>query len=377
MLMTYVCYCIVMYFNEKIIYRLGVVKMDAVLDAQGSLEEESGLEPVSPGGTQITPKRRASESSLRASGAEEQPPAPPRDTATASRRNSLPASLPSENTSASRRHSLPASLPIETIPAPPRHTVPAPPAGAGVGDISIATPQGQGGKAGQEGGRGAVSPTVFGDAEEPRMSSKQSWQSWQSWQVEKRRPPRKSSEELLQTRDPLGALWAAFMPVPGPQTWSALVISLLSLSCLSYLLVDAATRVSVVLHVSSFAIGLLIVAPAISWTALARAIDCAKEGEADRLVANCFSDSLFDILVSLGLPWFVHSMGGTVKLSDKTQSFMQINLLILLALLLVILLAFQVLKLSVTRRMSMLLLAAYGAYWLGIFAAMCAGVGVV
>jgi Ca2+/Na+ antiporter len=335
MLITYMCYCIVMYFNEKIIFKLGVLSKDAVLDAQGGLGEEGGLVPISPGRIQMTPERPAAESGLRALGAEEHPASPPND----------------------------------SVPAVPALTL-APPAGGGVGDISTEGHEEQGGEARQEEGCGAASPTVFGSSEEPGMDSKQS-------QAERRKPSRKSSGELLQTQDPLAALWAAFMPVPELRTWTVLVLSLLSLSCLAYMLVDAATRASVVLHVSSFAVGLLVVAPAASSLAVARAIDHAKEGEGDLLVANCLGDSLFDILVSLGLPWFFYSMGGTVKLSDKTQSFVQVNLVILLVLLLIILLALQLLKWSLTRRMSMLLLAAYGVYVVGNSVAIYSGAGVV
>eukprot|EP00440_Ansanella_granifera_P016474 gb/GFBE01017900.1/.p1 GENE.gb/GFBE01017900.1/~~gb/GFBE01017900.1/.p1 ORF type:complete len:506 (+),score=105.89 gb/GFBE01017900.1/:1-1518(+) len=332
MLITYAVYCVFMNFNTRIMFRLGVLSKEAVDKAieEAAKREESDdlIVPASPGAQGSVDA--ADDSALRAGGVGELPPVGTVD-------EPPPPALPG----AAPAGQLP---PVGTVDVPPPPPLPS------------------------SEGSGKVEPTVLGDVEAAEESLDVADKG-------DRKIERPSSGSLLTTHDPLSLLWAATMPLPELKRWQALVFSLLFVSFLAYVMVDGMTRAAIVLNVSSLAVGLIGVAPAVSSLAVASAMDDVEEGAADLTVANSLSASLFDVLVSLGLPWFLFSLGGPVEFNAGVLSYIQGNLIalaVMLALFLIILLAQ---RWRLTQLTSQLFLVAYGIYVFGNFVAMWSGAG--
>jgi len=192
---------------------------------------------------------------------------------------------------------------------------------------------------------------------------------------ERKKEKRKNAVALLQTHDPLALCWAACMPLPELQTLQVFGICVCCIFLLAYLLVDAATRASIVLNISPMLMGLLLVAPGTSSLAVVSAIDDVKDGEADVALANILGSSLFDMLVSLALPWFFHGWSRPVEFKTSIQPLTTGNLVMLFIALVGFLVMLQVQKWSVVWQTSYLLLGCYGVWFLGNFIAMCEGSG--
>lgn len=129
------------------------------------------------------------------------------------------------------------------------------------------------------------------------------------------------------------------------------------------------------LNISPLLMGLLLVAPGMSSLAVVNAIDDVKDGEADVALANILGSSLFDMLVSLGLPWFFHGWDRPVEFKTSIQPLTTGNLVMLVTTLVGLLVMLRCQKWSVVWQTSYLLLGCYGVWFLGNFVAMCFGMG--
>mmetsp|Transcript_51098 Transcript_51098/g.91765 ORF Transcript_51098/g.91765 Transcript_51098/m.91765 type:complete len:480 (-) Transcript_51098:112-1551(-) len=192
---------------------------------------------------------------------------------------------------------------------------------------------------------------------------------------ERRKEQRKHAVALLQTHDPLALCWVAFMPLPELATLQVFGICFGLIVCLAYLLVDAATRASIILNIAPLLLGLLFVAPGMSSLAVINAIDDVKDGEADVALANILGSSLFDMLVGLGLPWFLHGWVGDVEFKNSIQPLVMGNLVMLPIIILGFLLMLVAQRWSVKWQTSYALLGCYGIWFIGNFVAMCVGDG--
>jgi K+-dependent Na+/Ca+ exchanger-like protein len=104
--------------------------------------------------------------------------------------------------------------------------------------------------------------------------------------------------------DPINLLWEKTMPSP-EKYWSLFFMSLLNISICTYLMVDAVNRSGCNLNISPLVMGLVFLAAGTSIPDALGSIAVAKQGEGDMAVANALGSNVFDILLGLGVPWFI------------------------------------------------------------------------
>lgn len=93
------------------------------------------------------------------------------------------------------------------------------------------------------------------------------------------------------------------------------IISIIWIGGLCYLMVDFASRIACMLHVSPIVMGQLVLSVGTSVPDAIGSMIAAKAGEADMAVANAIGSNVFDILLGLGFPWFLSG------LFNKTEGF--------------------------------------------------------
>lgn len=108
-----------------------------------------------------------------------------------------------------------------------------------------------------------------------------------------------------------------------PHYWGiTFLLSLLFISGLSFLLVEAAVETARILNISEVIIALTILAAGTSVPDLISSLIVAKKGRGGMAISNAAGSNTFDILVGLGLPWmlFILWRGKTVSVSVENLS---------------------------------------------------------
>jgi Ca2+/Na+ antiporter len=121
--------------------------------------------------------------------------------------------------------------------------------------------------------------------------------------------------------------------------WFAFGMSILWIGVLCHYMVDFATRIACTLHISPIVLGLLVLAVGTSVPDAIGSMIAAREGEADMAIANAIGSNVFDILLGLGLPWFLKSIiFGEVNTVDKNGVFDSVIILFITVILFVLVL---------------------------------------
>merc|ERR1719310_889434 len=81
--------------------------------------------------------------------------------------------------------------------------------------------------------------------------------------------------------------------------------SILFIGLCTYLMVDSTNRTGTILHIPPLAMALVFLAAGTSIPDALGSIAVAKQGEGDMAVANALGSNVFDILIGLGVPWFI------------------------------------------------------------------------
>ncbi|VVC31961.1 Sodium/calcium exchanger membrane region,Sodium/potassium/calcium exchanger [Cinara cedri] len=109
------------------------------------------------------------------------------------------------------------------------------------------------------------------------------------------------------------------------------VISMLWISVYSYIMVWMITVIGNTLGIPDTVMGLTFVAAGVSVPDALSSLSVVKEGYGDMAVSNAIGSNVFDILVCLGLPWFlqtaVFNPGSTVKVYSKGLTYCTLTLL--------------------------------------------------
>ena len=92
-------------------------------------------------------------------------------------------------------------------------------------------------------------------------------------------------------------------------------ISILLIAGLSWVLVEAAIDISLLLNIPESIIALTVLAVGTSVPDLISSLIVARQGRGDMAVSNAIGSNIFDILVGLGLPFLIAMMiyGGTIE----------------------------------------------------------------
>merc|ERR1719316_508371 len=85
-------------------------------------------------------------------------------------------------------------------------------------------------------------------------------------------------------------------------------MSILWIGALCYIMVACATEVGQVLSINPVLMGILVLSIGTSVPDAIGSMIAARKGEADMAIANAIGSNVFDILLGLGLPWFLRSI---------------------------------------------------------------------
>lgn len=93
-------------------------------------------------------------------------------------------------------------------------------------------------------------------------------------------------------------------------------MSIVWIALLCYVMVDFGARAGCIIGIPPLVLGLTILAAGTSVPDAMSSVLVAKNGQGDMAVANALGSNVFDILMGLGLPWFLKTVidGTTVKL---------------------------------------------------------------
>ena len=92
--------------------------------------------------------------------------------------------------------------------------------------------------------------------------------------------------------------WAAWYPL-------TFTMSIVHIGLFSFLMVDFATRAACIVHIPELIVGLIILAVGTSVPDALASIIVAKKGEGNTAVSNAVGSNIFNILLGLGLPWWI------------------------------------------------------------------------
>ena len=83
------------------------------------------------------------------------------------------------------------------------------------------------------------------------------------------------------------------------------VFSIIGITAFSWILVECAIRISLILGISEVIIGLTILAVGTSIPDLVSSVIVTRQGRPGMAINNAIGSNIFDILIGFGLPWFV------------------------------------------------------------------------
>jgi K+-dependent Na+/Ca+ exchanger-like protein len=143
--------------------------------------------------------------------------------------------------------------------------------------------------------------------------------------------------------------------------WRVFIISIVIIALASWALVEFAIVTAHSLGIPEVIIALTILAGGTSIPDLLSSVIVAKRGKGDMAVSNAVGSNTFDILVGLGVPWFVYTalFGGKVVVSTENL-FSSILLLFFTVVALLFLLVSQ--RFKIGRKSGYFLIAIYVAY---------------
>ncbi len=96
-------------------------------------------------------------------------------------------------------------------------------------------------------------------------------------------------------------------------------ISIIIIAALSWVLVEAAVEISVLLNIPEAIIALTVLAIGTSIPDLMSSVIVAKQGRGEMAVSNAIGSNIFDILVGLGFPFLIYILFGGVIDSGKSD----------------------------------------------------------
>lgn len=85
-------------------------------------------------------------------------------------------------------------------------------------------------------------------------------------------------------------------------------MSLLWIGCLTHYMVEWVTAVGCFLEVSAIFMGLVVLAIGTSVPDALGSMIAARSGEANMAIANAVGSNVFDVLIGLGVPWFLRGL---------------------------------------------------------------------
>jgi len=94
--------------------------------------------------------------------------------------------------------------------------------------------------------------------------------------------------------------------------WMAFLLSIVFIAGLSWVLVESAVGIAHILNIPAVIIGLTILAAGTSVPDLMSSIIVARQGRGGMAISNAIGSNIFDILIGLGLPFAIVTIGGKI-----------------------------------------------------------------
>jgi len=160
--------------------------------------------------------------------------------------------------------------------------------------------------------------------------------------------------------------WLIALPFPNlqknPKLYvRAFAISILAIILLSYLLVELGIGLAHALGIPEVIIALTILAGGTSIPDLLSSVIVAKQGRGDMAVSNAVGSNTFDILICLGLPWFVFILWRGEDIIVATESLTS-SVFLLFSTVVVMFLVLGIQKFKIGRYSGYFLLLLYAGY---------------
>lgn len=170
-------------------------------------------------------------------------------------------------------------------------------------------------------------------------------------------------EESSFFKDPVLVFWEWTLPEPA-KCWKLFTLSILYIGLCTYVMVDAASRIGVILKIPTLVMGLIPLAAGTSIPDALGSIAVAQQGEADMAVCNALGSNVFDILLGLGIPWLIRTLtkGEPVKFPDGQFGELLVDVILLVLFLALFLGALAFNKWELNRRTGIMLMAFYAMY---------------
>jgi len=165
-------------------------------------------------------------------------------------------------------------------------------------------------------------------------------------------------------RDPIDVFWELTMPPAERWGGGALfTMSIVFIGVCTYIMVDAVNRTGEILHIPPLAMALVFLAAGTSIPDALGSIAVAKQGEGDMAVANALGSNIFDILIGLGVPWFIKTgiLQKEVTFPGKWDELIY-DIFVLVFVLLLFIGCLLAHGWHLTRRVGILLLLMYGGF---------------
>ncbi len=124
---------------------------------------------------------------------------------------------------------------------------------------------------------------------------------------------------------------------PKPQKYyGVFLISIGFIAILSWALVESAIKISHILDVPKAVIGLTVLAIGTSVPDLLSSVIVARQGRGEMAISNSIGSNIFDILIGLGLPWFITMIITGNPIDAKAQNLLISSLILFGSVLLII-----------------------------------------
>ncbi|KAI0565530.1 Sodium/calcium exchanger protein [Gracilaria domingensis] len=146
--------------------------------------------------------------------------------------------------------------------------------------------------------------------------------------------------------------------------WLTFFLSIVWISGISYVMVEAARIVGCLIGIPSPVMGLTVLAAGTSVPDALASISVARGGAGDMAVSNAIGSNVFDILLGLGFPWFLGHLikREPIAITVSPITTVVIPIIILFAIMVVLLLVLVALKWKLRPLLGYILFGLYGAF---------------
>eukprot|EP00177_Eucheuma_denticulatum_P004788 GFKZ01008698.1.p1 GENE.GFKZ01008698.1~~GFKZ01008698.1.p1 ORF type:complete len:598 (+),score=63.76 GFKZ01008698.1:594-2387(+) len=146
--------------------------------------------------------------------------------------------------------------------------------------------------------------------------------------------------------------------------WLTFLMSIVLISGISYLMVEAARLAGCLIGIPATAMGLTVLAAGTSVPDALASVSVARGGAGDMAVSNAIGSNVFDILLGLGFPWFIGDLAkrGEILVPIDPLATVVVPIVILFGILVFLLATLVILRWKLRPLLGIILFALYGVF---------------